>query len=114
MKLHAYLEQRLEALGYAPKLEFELSDGSTVELAHPWLWSKETQDAYDGAVPARSKGKTVEPVNVRRARAALGDDQYRRFAADGGNENHVVLAIDLMQRREETAASQGSAGPKGS
>lgn len=104
MKLHAYLEQRLEALGYAPKLVFDLNDGSTVELVHPWLWDNETQKAYDTARATEppAKGK-AEPHSTRVARAVLGKSQHQRFAADGGNDNMIVLAIELMRRSDDNA-----------
>ncbi|WP_136244765.1 hypothetical protein [Mycobacterium intracellulare] len=110
MKLHAYLEQRLEALGYAARLEFELGDGSTVTLVHPWLWDNETQKAYDTARTTEPPKNRPEPRSARVARAVLGKTQYQRFAADGGNDNMIILAIELMQRSDNTTSPAGE-GP---
>ena len=38
VKAREYGEQQLEALGLPTHIEFELDDGSIVELSHPWLW----------------------------------------------------------------------------
>jgi hypothetical protein len=122
VKARAYGEQQLEALGYASKMEFELDDGSVVELTHPWLWSDEVQAAHDAvrsgadldrdtsgeiADPPKINKKPAEPQSVRIARAVLGRDAHKKFVAGGGSSNQIVLAIELMRKKsvdvEETA-----------
>ena len=109
MKLREYAEQKLEALGYEPKQVFELDDGTTIELVHPWLWSDEVQAAYEAAKadpdPATKK---PEPSSVRIARAVLGKEQHKRFLATGGTSNEIVLAIETMR----VPRDKGDADPK--
>src|SRR6516225_6284892 len=99
VKAAEYGEQQLEALGFPAAIEFELDDGSVVELRHSWLWSDDALEAYDAA-------KTTIEV----ARAALGEEEHRRFVAGGGKSNQIVLAIEMM--KQKTPVSD-DADPKG-
>jgi hypothetical protein len=101
VKASEYGGQQLEALGYAPRMEFELNDGSVVELVHPWLWSDEVQEAYQASETSREI-----------ARAVLGPDDHERFIAGGGKSNQIALAIEMM-RRKITADAPDEADPKG-
>ena len=101
VKAREYGEQQLEALGFPARMEFELDDGSIVELVHPWLWSDGVQEAFDGA-----------KTSVEIARAILGEEEHARFIAGGGKSNQIPLAIELMrQRHAETASAETD--PKG-
>src|SRR6516225_8236246 len=82
VKALEYGAQQVEALGYPACIEFELKDGSIIELEHPWLWSDDVQAAYDEA-----------KTSVEIARAVLGEEEHRRFIDGGGKSNQVVLAI---------------------
>ena len=100
VKVNEYGEQRLEALGYPTRMEFELNDGSVVELVHPWLWDDDVQEAYDA-------GKTT----IEMARAALGLEEHARFVAGGGKSIQIVLATEEMKQRRPK--SEDSPDPKG-
>ena len=100
VKASEYGEQQLEALGYPARMEFELEDGSVVELAHPWLWDDDVQAAYEEA-------KTTGEI----ARAVLGDEEHQRFIAGGGRSSQIALAIgEMKQRRTESKVDE--ADPK--
>lgn len=107
-KIASYGEQQLEALGFAPKVEFELNDGSIVEVYNPWLWSDATEAAYDREQSAQNP---KEPYNTRIARAVLGKDLHKRFVEGGGRSSQVVLAIELMKR--DRVENKAGASPKG-
>lgn len=101
MKLREYVEQKLEALGIPAKLEFELDDGSTIELLHRWLWSEKVQDAVN---KAQSNADTVKAV--------LGPQDYKRLVAGGGSSNQVIFAIEMMQRPDRTTDGESETDPK--
>ena len=88
MKLREYAEQKLEALGLEPRQEFELDDGSTITLVHPWLWDDKVQAAVDAA-------KSSAAI----ARAILGTEAHKRFVASGGQNSQLVLVTELMKRQ---------------
>ena len=103
VKAQEYGEQQLEALGFPAKMELELKDGSIVELLHPWLWDDKTE----AAVKAAAKDGD-EPYNTRYARAVLGDKEHARFVKGGGRSSQIVLAVEMMKRRED----EGDDDPK--
>lgn len=102
VKVQDYGEQQLEALGYPACMEFELDDGSIVELVHPWLWSDDAQEAH-------AEAKT----SVEIARAALGADEHQRFVAGGGKSTQIALAIEAMKVKQPKAAAAEETDPKG-
>ena len=89
VKLTEFGEQQLEALGLAAAMEFELEDGSTVKLVHPWLWSDEVQKAYDAV---KNDG------SLKVAQAILGKDVHKKLIAGGGSSNQVALALEMLRR----------------
>jgi hypothetical protein len=101
VKVQEYGEQRLEALGYPARMEFELEDGSVVELAHPWLWDDDVQAAYEEA-------KTTGEI----ARAVLGNEEHKRFVAGGGKSTQIVLAIGEMREQPKAAGDPADPKPK--
>ena len=107
VKAQEYGEQQLEALGFPSRMEFELDDGSVVELLHPWLWSDDTEAAVRAASDAGD-----EPYNVRLARAALGKTEHARFVAGGGKSTQITLAIEMMKRRDEVEDDPKGRTPK--
>ena len=107
VKAREYGEQQLEALGFASRMEFELDDGSVVELVHPWLWSDAVQVAYDAA---QQDGD--EPQTVRTARAVLGTADHKRFIKGGGKSSQIVLAIEMMRQRITEADDDAEPDPK--
>lgn len=100
MKLREYAEQKLEALGLEPRQEFELDDGSTIELVHPWLWDDSVQAAFDKA-----------ESTADRAKAILGVKDHKRLIAGGGSSNQIILAVELM-KRPSTDKVEDDADPK--
>lgn len=96
VKAAEYGEQQLEALGFPTRMEFELNDGSVVELVHPWLWS----DDVEAAVVKANEGG-ADPHNVRLARAVLGEKEHARFVAGGGKSGQIALAIEMMKVRRD-------------
>ena len=95
VKAQEYGEQQLEALGLPAKTEFELKDGSTVEILHPWLWD----DKIEAAVAEASKDG-AEPYNTRYAKAVLGDKEHARFIKGGGKSSQIALAVQMMKVRD--------------
>lgn len=109
VKIREYGAQQLEALGFAPKMEFELEDGSILALVHPWLWDDQTQAAYDAA---RTDEDSKEPYNVRVAKAIIGEDDHKKFIAGGGSSNQIALALELMKRPTPVTNGEDDADPK--
>jgi hypothetical protein len=95
VKIREYGEQQLEALGFDSKIEFELEDGSVIELVHPWLWSDEVLTAYQAE---QADDDAKEPKDIRLARAVLGKINHAKFIKAGGTSRQIVLALDLMNR----------------
>lgn len=97
VKVTEYGEQQLEALGLPARMEFELTDGSVVELLHPWLWADDVLASYDAAAVAEGD----EPRDIRLARAALGDKEHQRFISGGGKSSQIAIAIEMMKRPQQ-------------
>lgn len=102
VKAQEYGEQQLEALGMPAVTEFELNDGSTVQVWHPWLWDDRTETA---AKEAEKDGD--EPYTVRLAKAVLGKD-HARFIKGGGKSSQIAMAIELMKVPQKDADPKGS------
>lgn len=94
MKLREYCEQKLEALGLAPKMEFELDDGSTIELVHPWLWDDKTKTGVANATS-----------DIDRVKAILGAADHKRLIAAGGSSNQILFVIEMMKTKSDKAES---------
>lgn len=124
VKAHEYGEQQIEALGFPSRMEFELKDGSVVELIHPWLWDDNVEAAStavetaadldrdeDGELkrPLSIGGQPAPPYNVRLAKAVLGAKEHARFVKGGGKSGQIALAIEMMKRR---ATEDEDADPK--
>jgi hypothetical protein len=92
VKVTEYGEQQLEALGLPTSLEFELNDGSTVTLVHPWLWDDDTVKAYEAANDGDG------PRDIRLAKAALGAKEHARFIKGGGKSSLIAIGIEMMKR----------------
>jgi hypothetical protein len=103
VKVTEYGEQQLEALGLPTRMEFELNDGTTVELLHTWLWDDDRLKAYEEA----AKSNDGEPRDIRLARAALGPEEHARFIAGGGKSNLVAIAIEMMKRPKDDSDPKG-------
>jgi hypothetical protein len=110
VKAREYGEQQIEALGFPARMEFELEDGSVVELMHPWLWDDEAQSAYDAI--QNEQDQSGESRVIRIARAVLGEEDHQRFVAGGGKSSQILLAIEMMRQRRATADGDGP-DPKG-
>lgn len=142
VKALGYGEQRIEALGQQPYLDYELKDGSTVRMPHPLRLDDDALtrlEAYyrgdgldrepvlDDGKPVldderRPRTRVVQPPQidgqpapasmVRLMRAVLGDDAYDALAA------HGITARELhrdWQSLAESAApgSEDGLDPKG-
>lgn len=103
MKLREYLEQKLEALGLPARLEFELDDGTTIELVHPWLWSDKVQAAVN---------KSESTMDT--AKAILGTQDHKRLVAAGGSSNEILFAVETMKQRQKSVDGESETDPKGS
>lgn len=118
MKVGELREQAIEALGQSPYIDLEGNDGVVVRVWHPLLVDDAAQirldrfnanedldkdDAGNPVVPYRVKGKLADPINIRSARAILGDADHKKFIAAGGNSNDVQLAWNEMIREHEEA-----------
>jgi hypothetical protein len=109
VKVTEYGEQQLEALGLPTRMEFELNDGSTVELIHPWLWDDDRVSAYEEAAKSGDG-----PRDIRLAQAALGEKEHARFIAGGGKSSLVAIGIEMMKRPAgENGVDEDDSDPKG-
>jgi hypothetical protein len=102
MKLREYVEQKLEALKLPARLEFELDDGTTIELTHQWLWSDKVQAAVNRAQSDTDKAKAI-----------LGAQEYKRLIAGGGSSNQLMFAVEMM-KRPQPADGESESDPKDS
>lgn len=121
-KAREYGEQRIEALGEQPYVEFECSDGTIVTIRNqhrlddPALARFEQMNAEldrepildsDGRPrineqtgepltrpvwPHRIRGELAEPLVVRRTRALVGDENHRKLLADGMTSSDIYEA----------------------
>ena len=118
MKTSELREQAIEALGQTPYIDLEADGGVVVRVWHPLLVDDDAQRRLDRfnanedldkdedgklVVPPRVKGKLADPVNVRSARAILGDAEHKKYIAAGGNSNDIQLAWNEMIREHEEA-----------
>jgi len=110
-KLDEFAEQATDALGSAPGLDIELDNGEHVTIPHPMLVDDDTQAAVervqrkedldhgpDGELLDTIDGQPAGPFSVRFAKAVLGEAEYKRFSAGGGNANHIGLAWQYLTK----------------
>ena len=96
VKLADRIERQVEERG----LEIELSDGTTVYVAPPELWTAEQREV------AKNLDGTRDERAEQVARAALGDEAWERFVADGGTPS----LFDLMVNEKWAAPAGESQG----
>jgi hypothetical protein len=132
VKALGYGEQRIEALGQTPHIDFQLKDGSTVRLPHPLrlndaalarfeafqrgdgldrepIVDKDGQPRSRLIDPPKVDGEPAEPFSVRMMKAVLGEDDYEKL------RQHGLSAGELRQIWNDLSEPvKAEADPKGS
>ncbi|MEZ0366811.1 hypothetical protein ACAG26_24360 [Mycobacterium sp. pUA109] len=141
VKAIGFGEQRIEALGQQPYLDFELKDGTTVRLPHPWRLDPDALTRYEAfrrgdgldreAVLDADGQQRVHPETGRPLTVVINPPQIdgqpapatdvRMMRAVLGDENydkliaHGIMPSELRAAWEELAQPQAgdASDPKG-
>lgn len=116
MKLNDLREQTIEAMGQISSMELEADNGEIFTVVHPLLVDDDTQERIekfqagegldkneDGTLvePHKINGVLAEPIVVRSAKAIMGDEEFARFKAAGGNAQDITFAWQEMVRDQK-------------
>ncbi|RAV17513.1 hypothetical protein DQP57_00370 [Mycobacterium colombiense] len=119
MGLEEFRQQVIEAQSQLASIRLEMPNEEVFEIPHPMLISDDAQkrleivqsfqdldrDRKNQIVdPPQIDGKPAEPLQIRIARALLGEEQHEKFIAAGGHSNDVTLAWQYLSQEHRARA----------